>query len=104
MKSGYRVDWTAKAKSELSETFDYIEKNWTRKELRKLALELETTEELISLNPLLFQETEETDIRRAVVMQLNSIFYHVNQADRIITVLSFFSNRKDPLSRGDLTP
>ncbi len=30
MKSGYRIDWSANALSELKKTFGYLEVNWTK--------------------------------------------------------------------------
>lgn len=41
MKSGYRILWTDNALLELKKTVDYLEQNWTERELSKLAKELE---------------------------------------------------------------
>lgn len=41
MKSGYKIFWTDFALKELQATIEYLEENWTEKELRKLALTLE---------------------------------------------------------------
>jgi len=40
MKNGYRIEWTDNALFELKVTFEYIEKNWTEKELRILSNEI----------------------------------------------------------------
>ena len=40
MKSGYKVEWTDNALYELKITFEYLENNWTKKELRKLSNEI----------------------------------------------------------------
>ncbi len=37
MKSGYKIYWTDNALAELKETFEYLEKNWTEKELKNLS-------------------------------------------------------------------
>ncbi|MDQ7916722.1 type II toxin-antitoxin system RelE/ParE family toxin [Mesonia sp. MT50] len=58
MKSGYKIVWTNHALSELSDTIDYLEKNWTKKELINFAQKLDHTIELISKNPNLFPVSE----------------------------------------------
>lgn len=48
MKSGYKILWTDHAISELNETIEYLEKNWTEKKSRKFSTKLDHTIELIS--------------------------------------------------------
>ena len=50
MKSGYRIEWTNHALKELSETFEFVEKNWTEKELETLSRKIEKTISLISIS------------------------------------------------------
>jgi plasmid stabilization system protein ParE len=95
MKSGYRILWTDNALSELSETIEYLEENWTEKEIENFANELEHTIELISKSPEMFQSSKKKKgIRRAVVMNLNSLYYRKRKDS--VEILSFFANRKDP--------
>ena len=95
MESGYRIDWTDHALMELAETFEYLEKNWTEREMRYLSNKIERTLNLISKNPELFQKSKiNNGVRRAVVMKYNSLYYRKNSD--VIEVLSFFSNRKNP--------
>ena len=55
MKNGYKILWTDFALKELENTIEYLEENWTEKELQNLALNIEETLKLISQNPELFQ-------------------------------------------------
>ncbi|MEO2100148.1 MAG: type II toxin-antitoxin system RelE/ParE family toxin [Flavobacteriaceae bacterium] len=57
MKSGYKILWTDHAISELKETIEYLETNWTEKELRKFTAKLDHTIELISKMPEIFLES-----------------------------------------------
>jgi plasmid stabilization system protein ParE len=95
MKNGFNIFWTDNALSELKETFAYLEKNWTEKELKKLSLEIERTTKLISQNPELFPVSNKTKVRKAVLKKLNTIYYRVQNKDNV-EILSFFSNRKHP--------
>jgi len=67
MKNGYKIYWTDNALRELKETFDYLEKNWTDKELKNASLEIERTLKLISENPTLFPISNQKNVRRSVI-------------------------------------
>jgi len=95
MKSGYRIKWTDNALSELQNTFDFLEENWTEKELKKLAKDLEKTIELISENPKIFPISDMKNVRKAVVRKLNTIYY-CEMKNEIVEIISFFSNRQNP--------
>ena len=95
MRSGYKIFWTDHALSELKNTIEYLEVNWTGKELRNFFRELDHVLELISKNPELFPESvHKKDIRKTVVAKFNSLYYRVNEDS--VEILSFFSNRQDP--------
>ena len=51
MKSGYKIQWTDHALSELEGIIAYLEENWTDRELKNFSQELDHTIELISKNP-----------------------------------------------------
>ena len=98
MKNGYRIRWTDNALKELAETIAFLETNWTEKELRKLSNALDKTLNLISQNPYIFQSSDfKKNIRRAVILSLNSLYYKIKDQD--VEILSFFSNRQKPTKR-----
>lgn len=98
MKNGYKILWTDFALTELESTIKYLEENWTEKELKNLASKLEETLSLISQNPDLFQKSEiKNNIRRAVILSHNSLYYRFNNDQ--VEILSFFSNRQNPKKR-----
>jgi len=95
MKSGYKILWTDHAISELKDTLEYLEGNWTERELSNFSEELDNTVELISKNPELFQVSKKKkEVRRAVVARFNNLYYRTkNDTDEI---LFLFSNRQGP--------
>ncbi|CAA0255696.1 conserved hypothetical protein [Tenacibaculum maritimum] len=95
MKSGYKILWTDHAISELKETIEYIETNWTERELRKFAAKLDHTIELISKMPEIFPESiEKKNIRKAIVEKHNNLYYRINK--NTVEIVSLFSSRKNP--------
>ena len=48
MKNGYEILWTDNALKELQKTVEYLQENWTEKELKNLASNLDKTLNLIS--------------------------------------------------------
>lgn len=74
MKSGYKILWTDQAIYELKETVEYLENNWTEKELRKFAAKLDHTIELISKMPEIFPESVEKSIFEKLLLRSITIF------------------------------
>jgi plasmid stabilization system protein ParE len=98
MKNGYKILWTLHALKELEKTIDNLNENWTEKELQTFALNLEKTINLISINPFIFQPSDiKKEIRRAVILSLNSLYYRINEDN--VEIISFFSNRQNPKRR-----
>ncbi len=99
MESGYKILWTDNALYELKETYLYLELNWTDKVLNRLSVELDKTLKLLSQNPQLFQISEYKNIRRVVLLRLNTLYYRVDEENKVVEILSFFSNRQSPDNR-----
>ncbi|MFN3754099.1 type II toxin-antitoxin system RelE/ParE family toxin [Flavobacterium sp.] len=98
MKNGYKILWTDFALKELEKTIEYLEENWTEKELKNLAENIEEKLALISRNPNLFQTSDyKKEIRRIVILTYNTLYYRVTNEQ--IEIISFFSNRQNPRKR-----
>lgn len=69
MKSGYKILWTDSAKKELKNTIDYLNENFTDKEIKNLIQRTESTIELISQSPNIFPKSEFKDIHKTVILK-----------------------------------
>jgi plasmid stabilization system protein ParE len=95
MENGYKIFWTDNALNELIANYEYLEINFTHKELNRLAKEIEKITTLISINPNLFSESElQKGIRKVVIEKYNTMYYRTK--NDTIEILSFFSNRQNP--------
>ncbi|MBW3522668.1 type II toxin-antitoxin system RelE/ParE family toxin [Chryseobacterium sp. NKUCC03_KSP] len=97
MKSGYNISWTPNALSELEETIEYLQKNFSDKEITKLARKIESFSEIIFQNPYIFPKSEQTNIHKAIILTFNTVYYRIK--DNNLEILSFFSNRRSPVKR-----
>jgi plasmid stabilization system protein ParE len=97
MKSGYKVFWTEHALNELEKTIEYLQINFSDKELERLSQKIESTIYLISQNPELFSKSDSKGIYRVSILKFNTMYYRVKGEN--IEILSFFSNRQNPQKR-----
>lgn len=97
MENGYKIYWTDHALEELASTYKYLEEYFTRKELKKLSIEINRILKLISKTPTLFPLSESTGVRRVAIKKFNTMYYRERQNH--IEILSFFSNRQNPYNR-----
>ena len=75
MKSGYKIFWTEHAASELEKTIQYLQTEFSDKEISKLLIKLEETLELISINPKIFPISDKRGIHKVILLKYNSIYY-----------------------------
>lgn len=73
MKSGYKILWTDNALKELEMTIEYLERNFTRKELEKLSQKIENIVSLISQNPSLFSKSDKKNVYRVTILKFNTM-------------------------------
>ena len=78
----------------VSRYIEYLELNFSQKELNKLSVEIERVLRLISKNPKLFPKSEPNNIRRIVIKKFNTMYYR--EVGERFEILSFFSNRQEP--------
>ncbi len=97
MGNGYKIFWTDHALNELADTYEYLERYFSERELKKLSNEIDKTLKLISQNPNLFPMSESKGIRRVAIKKFNTMYYRENEQQ--IEILSFFSNRQNPNKR-----
>ncbi|MDR2205294.1 MAG: type II toxin-antitoxin system RelE/ParE family toxin [Flavobacteriaceae bacterium] len=100
MRSGYKIVWTDFALEELRQTIEYLENNFSDKEIKKLAEKIESTLQIISENLDIFPKSESTKIHKAVILKYNTLYYRCISGS--IEILSFFSNRQNPEKRNIL--
>lgn len=72
---------------------EYLDENWTEKELKVFIIRTEEAINHIGTNPLLYQYSKESNTHRCVIVKQVSLFYR-NQSSTI-ELLVFWDNRQD---------
>lgn len=94
MKNISKVIWSEEAVENLKKIIQYLEENWTEKEIKKFVKKLEKQISIITTQPDSFPKANNLDVRRSVLSKQTTIYYNVHQeAIRIVTI---FDNRQNP--------
>lgn len=97
MANTYEILWTDLALDELAETVEYLEREFSQKEIDHLGEEIERITTIISHNPTIYPLSDKLKIRKAVILKFNSLYYRVMKGK--VEIISFFSNRQSPAKR-----
>ncbi len=90
----YSIRWSHQARISYLSILEYLEINWSFKEVEDFSQRLEEVIAFTSVNPKIYPKSELSNIRRAVVTKQVSLFYEVN--DEFVDVLFLWDNRQDP--------
>ena len=91
------VIWSAKARITYFNVMDYLQENWTKKEMLQFSNRTEIVIRALKKNPGIFVcSNKHRNIRKAIIDKNNSLFYQVDKKNQKIYLLTFFDNRQDP--------
>jgi plasmid stabilization system protein ParE len=94
MGSDFKVFWTDEAIKNLQSIMDYLDCQWTQREIDNFKKKLAKQIELIETSPKLFPVSEYNPrLRKAVLSKQTTIFYEI--ADRMIYLVYLFNSRQD---------
>ncbi|PIQ22408.1 MAG: hypothetical protein COW65_03345 [Cytophagales bacterium CG18_big_fil_WC_8_21_14_2_50_42_9] len=91
----YKILWTDEAIRNLEQILNYIETNWTDKEVNKFKIKLSEQLNIISKFPNIFpSSTIAPRLRKAVLTRQTIIFYEVKE--QVIYIAYIFDSRRSP--------
>ena len=91
----FQVEWTKKASKQRVDILEFwIKHNQSETYSKKVFAETLVAEQLLKENPLIGTVTDLDEIRRILILRNFSMFYNVE--NRIIKILAFYDNRKNP--------
>ena len=91
------VIWSAKAKITFFKVLDYLNENWTKKEIIQFNQRTQIAINAIKKNPGIFSASAiNKEIRKAIVDKNNVFFYKIDSYRQKIQLLTFYDCRQDP--------
>jgi len=90
------VIWSSRAKITFFKVLDYLNENWTNKEIIQFNQRTQIVLNAIKKNPYIFPSSDKNKaIRKAIIDKNNSFFYAIDIYNQKIQLLTFFDNRQD---------
>lgn len=90
-KNNYSISYTSNSLNGAKEIVDYLEKQFSKKELDKFYQLLSDFEKIIILYPTLYPKSNTNEIRKAVLSKELSVFFVVRKFQ--ISVVAITDNR-----------
>ncbi|MNK21015.1 hypothetical protein D3C87_392660 [compost metagenome] len=91
----FQVEWTKKASKQRVDILEFwIKNNQSETYSKKVFAETLAAEQLLKKNPLIGTVTDLDDVRRILILRNFSMFYNIE--NKIIKILAFYDNRKNP--------
>ncbi|RZA03404.1 MAG: hypothetical protein EOP47_03065 [Sphingobacteriaceae bacterium] len=88
------IIWSPTAHITYLEVLDYLQQNWTIREIEAFINRTEQVIEYINQNPAYYPYSKESDTYKCIIVGQVSLFYRLNQQK--IELLRFWDNRQNP--------
>ncbi len=92
---GKQVIWSPQADYSFDEIIEYLNAEWSFKEVEQFVRNVLDITKHISTFPQMFPEFNERKIRKALINQNISLLYKVS--NKQIELLTFWNNKQDPI-------
>ena len=95
MKKKFEVVWSIESFNRKNEIVDYLQSEWTEREVGSFLKRLKNFEKIAERLPNAFPESDsKTGYRKAVISKQTSIIYRLDS--KMVRVYTVFDNRQDP--------
>ena len=90
------IKWSPEAEFTFFDVIEYLEKEWTEKEVQNFVQKSHRIIGQIGQNPGMYNSKGSEKVRKAVINKQNSLFYLFDEKENAILLLTFWDNRKNP--------
>jgi arsenate reductase-like glutaredoxin family protein len=95
MRKRAKIRWSHESVLQTDEIIDYLEKNWTAREISRFLSALKGFEDIVTYNPEVYPESSfKKGFHRAVILKQISVIYSIE--NDIIKVHILYDNRQNP--------
>jgi plasmid stabilization system protein ParE len=90
-----KLEWSKVASLSLNDIFDYLEVNWTEREVRLFSERLENQLEILSTTPEIYKKSmRKKNLHECQIAPYHTLFYTYN--DDTLFIVELFDNRQNP--------
>ncbi len=93
----HKIIWLPKAEKRYDEIIEWLENNWTHKEIANFVARTDEVLSLISTHPEIYSLSEKRNIRQAVITKHNLLLYR--KKGNKIELITFFDTRQTPAKK-----
>ena len=93
-----KISWTPTARLTYYKVLDFINKQWTIKEVENFIYKTEHIIAQISEYPYLFKASRKKSVRKGFITEHQSLYDRSKPRKREIELIAFWDNRQDPSS------
>jgi len=95
-----KIIWTPQAEKTFEAIIDYLQKNWSNREVEKFMTRTNKVIALISSHPEMYRGSNKVNIHEALITKHNLLIYSIRK-DRI-DLISFWDTRQNPRRKSRL--
>ncbi len=89
-----RIYWTERAKNDYRGILNYLNQNWSPREIIVFSNKIDQNLSIILLHPEIGMISKRNSVRRMVISTQTSLYYKIINGD--IYIISLFDNRQNP--------
>ncbi len=91
------IKWTPQADKGLEKVIQYLEAEWTLKEILKLEKKIKQVTKQITLNPEQFPKSGTyKNLHKAIIDKNNYLVYRVNNQENRVEIVNFRGTKQQP--------
>ncbi len=91
----FKIIWTENSVESLDKIIQYLEKNWTNKEISKFVQKLKEFTDLLSMFPKMLKKTSQYEnIYRGPINKYTIITYRLKPKQKIIEIISIRASKE----------
>ncbi len=92
-----KVSWTPTARKTYFKVLDYLERDWTKKEIQSFVDEVEKVLYQITNDPYIFEVSRnKKNVRKGFVTKHNILYYRIKPHKNEIELITFWDSRQNP--------
>ncbi len=95
------IRWTSEAENTFETIVNYLEKNWSKKEVSNFVQATFRTIDFISKQPLIFRKVNIKDVHEALITPHNLLIYKISSSH--IDLIMFWDTRKNPKKKKSIS-